>query len=1220
LHRRPERGTERRSAVPLLDRYVRFLVRRAWAVLITIMLVTAWLAAGLPRLRTDFDVEASLPADHPFVRIDREIRATFGGRNTVIVAIVPRTGDAWRPEVLEVVRDVTLAALRLPDVIAQNVVSLAAPSVRHVEDRGGSLSVEYLMREVPRTPEEIARLRAWVEDDPQLNGLLVTPDDQAAIVLLDFWPGPPAHELAARALSLAAPYRDRPLDFYFAGEPIVALTDVEQSAEVARRIPVTFAVIALMLLFSFRNLQGMLIPMLTAALSTVWGLGIMARTGIAIDSWNVAVPILLIAVAAAHSAQMLKRYTEEVVRLGDNRAAVIESTVRMGPVMLAAGSVAALGFASLALFGVPAIAHFGLACAYGIASAVLLEMTLIPALRSLLPAPRHVPRAGGLTERLLARIHRGIVRHDGRAVLVGTAVALALAALGATRIRTFGSTREYLAPGSLPRTHLEAIEKHFPGTVTMTILYEGEPGSAKTVGVLRHMEALQQELAADPLVWRTASLADLVKTLHRAFDPDGPAPYSIPDDQALVSQLVFLGDSPAFERFTDRAQGKALVIAYLRDDDSARVGPLIRRVQRWLAAYPPPPGERVLVAGGTGPIVLAVNEHTTYGKLLNMLVVLATIWAISSVMLRSPLGGLYVATPILVTVALLFGLLGWTGIRLDMGSASVIAIAAGVGADYAIYFLYRLREERARTADDVAAVGAALQTSGRAVIFVAASIGAGFAVIGFTRFFGLRLFGTLMPAAMVISCLAALAVIPVLVLRTRPRFVFGGEARPVQARASASRGLAVLFVLALAPAAARADDALAPGRVLDRDTAAAAEGLLPPETLAHYRAGEYRNAIAAWPAGPAWDEAFEAASRRNAGRLSVDARGTIVERASGKPAHGLYGLPFRIDPADPQAGVEVIWNAYYALWRTASSHDVVALDWVGRHGLERQAEIESRTLYWEGVPPQRAPKQNGLGLASQQLALVLSPADLNGTASLVWRFQDAEKRDSAWTYVPALRRVRQISPANRSDGFLGSDLSQDDGTFFDGKPEDFTWRLVGEREALVLADPASLVDRVQRRGRADGGIEETWPADQKVVGYEDPGWKGAPWAPIAPVLVRRRLWVVEARPRDPYYLFARLEIGIDQETFQGASSRKFDAQGVLLRSLAFLLHAPRPIDAGGERLVLGGSSMEYIGAENPKAARATVVAPPPGGGSVHERRVPMDPGLFALERLGAAGK
>ena len=45
------------------------------------------------------------------------------------------------------------------------------------------------------------------------------------------------------------------------------------------RIPLTFLVIALMLLLSFRNLQGMLIPMLTAALSTIWGLGLMGHTG-----------------------------------------------------------------------------------------------------------------------------------------------------------------------------------------------------------------------------------------------------------------------------------------------------------------------------------------------------------------------------------------------------------------------------------------------------------------------------------------------------------------------------------------------------------------------------------------------------------------------------------------------------------------------------------------------------------------------------------------------------------------------------------------------------------------------------------------------------------------------------------------------------------------------------------------------------------------------------
>jgi hypothetical protein len=377
---------------------------------------------------------------------------------------------------------------------------------------------------------------------------------------------------------------------------------------------------------------------------------------------------------------------------------------------------------------------------------------------------------------VLASLERGMLRGLGRPVLLGTVAALVLATIGITRIRTFGSTREYLPLHSLPRIHLEEIEKHFKGTVTLTVLYEGPEGSAKSVGVLQHVAALQRELEQDPLVLRTASLADLVKMLHKTFNADAEDPYRVPDDQELVSQLMFLGDSPAFERFVDRAYAKSVVTAYLKDDDSARVGPLLRHLERWLAAHPPPEGIQVLLAGGAGPTVLAVNEHTTYGKLLNMAVVLLAIYAVSSTIMRSAAGGLYVICPIVVTIVLLFGVLGWTGTKFDMGSSTVISLATGVGADYAIYFLYRLREERRQRANDAEAFSAALRTSGRAVLFVAASIAAGFAVMAVPPYHGLRLFGTLMPLAMVISCLAALSIMPVLVLRTRPRFIYGTAA------------------------------------------------------------------------------------------------------------------------------------------------------------------------------------------------------------------------------------------------------------------------------------------------------------------------------------------------------------------------------------------------------------------------------------------------------------
>ena len=56
------------------------------------------------QLRTEFNIEASLPAHHPLVEIDRKIRRQFGGRNTVIALIVPRQGDVWRTDVLDVVQ------------------------------------------------------------------------------------------------------------------------------------------------------------------------------------------------------------------------------------------------------------------------------------------------------------------------------------------------------------------------------------------------------------------------------------------------------------------------------------------------------------------------------------------------------------------------------------------------------------------------------------------------------------------------------------------------------------------------------------------------------------------------------------------------------------------------------------------------------------------------------------------------------------------------------------------------------------------------------------------------------------------------------------------------------------------------------------------------------------------------------------------------------------
>jgi len=434
--------------------------------------------------------------------------------------------------------------------------------------------------------------------------------------------------------------------------------------------------------------------------------------------------------------------------------------------------------------------------------------------------------------------------------------------------------------------------------------------------------------------------------------------------------------------------------------------------------------------------------------------------------------------------------------------------------------------------------------------------------------------------------------------------------------ASVTRIVSALVLLA----SSAAGGGLQPGMVLDQHTWQLAAELLPPEVLEHYKRGEYANPIAEWKDGDVhWSAAFRSATETNAGRYDTDAQGSIVEKATGQRAVSVYGFPFpHIDPADPHAGVKVLWNYYYGYWSNGSRRNLTSIIWLSRTGSERSAVEEVFFCQHDGLPPEFRRADNPNHLLQQFLATTRYPADLQGTTALTWRYRDAGKRDSNWAYVPALRRVRQVSPANRSDGFLGSDMSQDDGPFFDGKPEDFTWQLVGERRALRLADPYSLRGDYTYVALPHGGWRIPFK-DVPMVGFQQSGWQGVAWAPVNFVLVERPFWVIEGVPKDNYYLYGKIQLYIDKENFRGAWSRKFTWAGELVNTYqigAYLNGTPDGTH------YLWGHALYYQVAENLKLGRATFAGAPPAGArdAANDFFVSYDPEFFSPQTLVRFGK
>jgi hypothetical protein len=423
------------------------------------------------------------------------------------------------------------------------------------------------------------------------------------------------------------------------------------------------------------------------------------------------------------------------------------------------------------------------------------------------------------------------------------------------------------------------------------------------------------------------------------------------------------------------------------------------------------------------------------------------------------------------------------------------------------------------------------------------------------------------------------------------------------------------------------------GTILGKDNCQIAKGAMPDEILAFYCRGDYENVIRKSDTARARfdNPRFTEISQQNYGKYDVNEDGTLVDKATGTRPPVLSGMPFKIDPADPKAGSKVMWNYFYRVYWEGGFHTNSPVNWVGRSdGVERHIAVDVHFKYYDGAPPEIQERigENSLNLLSRTLGLVNEPADLNGIVSLNWRYRDGDHKDSDWSYVPALRRVRAVNPNNRADGLLGSDISEDDGPYFDGKPEDFNFKLVGETTVLAHFDGPGLdsdgsnIRKLEPGTKISSLVTLKQPAWQvispqlRVIWAAAPGWKEDPknlvaWAPVQTALVPRKVWVVEATPKDKYYLYGKIVMYLDQENYNGYWKNKYDWRGEGLNNYAIPGTMWHKVD-GAPGWVKGGGGGNIAVALAYKQDRATVTGMPI---APVEYYVDIPDGIYEIDHL-----
>jgi predicted RND superfamily exporter protein len=122
--------------------------------------------------------------------------------------------------------------------------------------------------------------------------------------------------------------------------------------------------------------------------------------------------------------------------------------------------------------------------------------------------------------------------------------------------------------------------------------------------------------------------------------------------------------------------------------------------------------------------------------------------------------------------------MGWSHTALSLATAAITSTAVSIGADFAIYLIFRIREELNSGQGLEAALRAGLLTSGKAIFFVSSAVALGYLVLPLSGFGAWIYLGVLTALMMGVSALATLTVIPALIITTRPKMFAVMPAQP----------------------------------------------------------------------------------------------------------------------------------------------------------------------------------------------------------------------------------------------------------------------------------------------------------------------------------------------------------------------------------------------------------------------------------------------------------
>ena len=676
----------------------RFRTRLLWGYA-ALTLLSAFL---LTRLTFSFEFEQFFPQGDPEYQFFKEYIEEFENDDNFLLVALGREAGVFEQDFLRKVEDFTVKAADLPHVTS--VMSLtkmqyplrtpfgitAVPAI-HIED-----SSYY------------ATDREKALQDRRIVHNLLSEDATALTVVLKTKNRSTLEEARALMQALESLLED----YHFESHRILGRAAFQRDLVwmQQREVLVSTLIAALLtmavLFFIFRRWATVFIALGGIGLALLFFMGVLSALGRELNALSALYPILMCIVGVADTMHITTKYLDELEK-GKLPGEAIRITIReVGLATFITCVTTAIGFASLLTNRTAPIQGFGINAAIGV---VVAFFTIYGWLWAILPRFRWedfiLPtREYAFWGRFMAWTYDFTLRR-GRRIAWTALGLLAFCLVGISMIHTNYRIKNNLPRGQKITEDFLYFEEKFSGFRPVEVAVFARGGrQADDFEVLQQIDKVENHLRSYAPIKTTASIADVYRSLHAMHHGNRADAYRLPDSLAEYNKYRRLADkapAAATAVLISKDKSKARIAARMQDVGRDTVQMIQRQIEKWWQENTDP-----TVAGfritGTGVILDKNSTYIRDNMLQGLIPSVLVVALLMAFLFKDWRIVLVFMVPNVFPLFLAGAMIGYFGIPLEAGIATVFSIVFGIATDDTIHFLsaFKLCRERKMSVEE----------------------------------------------------------------------------------------------------------------------------------------------------------------------------------------------------------------------------------------------------------------------------------------------------------------------------------------------------------------------------------------------------------------------------------------------------------------------------------------------------------------------------------------